>query len=227
MPTVKELKTLLHAKGMPVSGNKPELLARLKKKTVVATTTVPKKSVTGRMNVPKSKQLYTSSKSTKSSTNNRATVPRFQRGTGRQLNTNDYDIGNLITETRYTGTSEFGYGFKTSSNGAQLKVPTLDGKPVNNSGVYKSDKGNIAFLSYDSESRSRRLQWYSAVLKTSARYRGGAVGEKCIYNFSSDSCAEGNYCVDGKCVSERETNWRTLPSQQWYSPPVNYTGLRN
>ncbi len=42
MPTVKELKTLLHAKGMPVSGNKPELIARLKKKTVVATTSVPK-----------------------------------------------------------------------------------------------------------------------------------------------------------------------------------------
>jgi hypothetical protein len=59
MPTVKELKTLLHAKGMPVSGNKPELIARLKKKTVVATTTVPKTTGLSR-NKPKSvpKNVY-------------------------------------------------------------------------------------------------------------------------------------------------------------------------
>lgn len=205
MPTIKELKTLLHAKGMPVSGNKPELLARLKKKTVVATTSASRKSVTGRMNVPKSKRLpTTSSKSTKSATNSRATAPKFQRGTG-QIYTNDYDIGEPINNNK----SGFGYGIGMS-NGKQ--VPTLDGDFVNNPGVYQNLNGNIAILFREGHSG---LTWYSAVLKTSARYRGGAVGENCRYNSSSDSCAEGNYCVDGTCVSETEAKWRTLPSLQW------------
>jgi hypothetical protein len=205
MPTVKELKTLLHAKGMPVSGNKPELLARLKKKTVVATTSASKKSVTGRMNVPKSKRLSTSSKSTKSATNSRATVPRFQRGTGYELYKNDYTKGYLIktsynwksnlTETQLEG---FGYRPTITKNGKQVSLPTLDGEPVNIDGVYKSDKGNIAFLSYDSDSRSSQLQWYSAVLKPTAPYRGRSVGEGCKYD---NDCGNGNTCWNGECTS--------------------------
>jgi hypothetical protein len=154
MPTVLELRDLLRARGLPVSGTKPELLARLKKKAVVATASTCKKSATKSMTAPKS-----------------------QRGGLGLIYSSDYkNTRNLLT----TPSNGFAYGIKMTRDENLVSIPTLNGVEMTKPGLYNGlDNINKAFLDFNGRSG---LKWFIVQEKITTSARGRSIDEPCSHH---------------------------------------------